>query len=39
MSWARDPNFDTAVLEIDRVEVSLLNEPNDAYEPETWPDG
>jgi len=39
VGWAGDPNFDTAVLEIDRVEITPFNETNDAYEPETWPNG
>ncbi|MEO2000296.1 MAG: carbohydrate binding domain-containing protein [Pirellulales bacterium] len=39
VGWAGDPNFDQATLEIDWVRVTPFNEPNDRYEPETWPNG
>lgn len=39
VGWAGDPDFDTTVLEIDRVEITPFNEPNDAWVAETWPNG
>ncbi|MCH9719370.1 MAG: family 16 glycosylhydrolase [Actinomycetia bacterium] len=39
VGWAGDPEFDTTVLEIDRVEITPFNEPNDAWVAETWPNG
>ena len=39
VGWAGDPNFDTAVLEIDSVTITPFHEANDTYEAETWPNG
>lgn len=39
VGWAGDPEFDSTVLEIDRVEITPFNEPNDAWVAETWPNG
>ena len=39
VGWAGDPDFSEATLEVDWVRITPFNEPNDRWEPETWPNG